>query len=89
MSRKLLETRSLLIQAATLSCLVSGARGADPIVVGDRRQLFMDGRFVQNGKGIEFVVHCPRKTGELIVTSEPGLALGAITPFCMTPVSSD
>ncbi len=36
----------------------------------------MDDRFVQHGKGIEFVVHSPRKTGDRIIVSEPGLALG-------------
>ena len=32
--------------------------------------------FVQQGKGIEFVVHPPQKTGDRAIVSEPGLALG-------------
>jgi hypothetical protein len=70
------ETRGLAIQGAALFFLVSSLCGAEPLVVGDRRQLLMDDRFVESGKGIEFVVHPPRKTGDLIVASEPGLALG-------------
>jgi hypothetical protein len=36
----------------------------------------MDDRFVQQGKGIEFMVHPPQKTGDRVIVSEPGLALG-------------
>ena len=36
----------------------------------------MDDRFVQQGKGIELFVHPPRKTGDQVIVSEPGSALG-------------
>jgi hypothetical protein len=50
--------------------------GQEPLSVGNRRQLLMDDRFVRQGKGVEFVVHSPRKTGEQVIASEPGAALG-------------
>src|SRR5439155_550936 len=53
--------------------LVSGAQ--EPLDVGNRRQLLMDDKFVQQGKGIQFVVHPPAKTGDKILTSEPALPL--------------
>jgi len=32
--------------------------------IGNRRQVFIDGRFVTSARGVELVVHPPRKTGE-------------------------
>ena len=37
---------------------------SDILDIGDRRQVFIDGRFLQVCRGIELVVHPPRKTGE-------------------------
>lgn len=48
----------------------------EPISIGNRRQLLFDEKFVEQSKGIEFRVHPPRKTGEIIIASEPGWALG-------------
>lgn len=48
----------------------------EPLSIGNRRQLLIDDRFVQQSTGVTFVVHAPCKTGDLIVRSEPGLALG-------------
>ncbi len=48
----------------------------EPLSVGSRRQLLMDDRFVQQTRGIEFVVHSPQKTGDQPIISEPGVALG-------------
>lgn len=48
----------------------------EPLSIGNRRQLLIDDRFVQQSTGITFVVHAPCKTGDVIVRSEPGLALG-------------
>lgn len=41
-----------------------------PLDVGGRRQVFIDGRFVQESQGIKLVVHPPRKTGELNIKPE-------------------
>jgi hypothetical protein len=61
---------------ALLFLAFSTVAAQEPLSVGNRRQLLMDDRFVQQGKGIQFVVHSPQKTGERIIVSEPGLALG-------------
>ncbi len=63
-------------QVALFCCWVLALSAEEPLSIGDRRQLLMDDKFVQAGKGVEFVVHAPRKTGDLIISSEPGLALG-------------
>lgn len=57
---------------ASLACCVSG----EPLSIGGRRQLLFDDRFVERSQGVEFVVHPPRKTGDVVVASEPGLTLG-------------
>jgi hypothetical protein len=54
----------------------SGRAASEPLDIGSRRQLLFDDRFVTQAKGIEFRVHPPRKTGDQIVTSEPGWPLG-------------
>ncbi len=38
--------------------------------VGDRRQVFIDGRFIARSENVELVVHPPRKTGERTITSD-------------------
>lgn len=60
---------ALLLAAAPL-------RAQEPLVIGNRRQLLLDETLVQQRKGVEFVVHSPRKTGDIILASEPGLSLG-------------
>jgi len=54
----------------------AGVAAEKPLRIDDRRQLLFDDRFVQQSTGVEFKVHQPRKTGEPIVSSEPGQALG-------------
>ena len=48
----------------------------EPLAIGNRRQLLMDDRLVQKSQGIEFIVHQPKKTGDILFSSEPGLPLG-------------
>ena len=43
---------------------------SDILDIGDRRQVFIDSRFLQVCRGIELVVHPPRKTGELTIKPE-------------------
>ena len=52
--------------------LATIATAAEPLNVASRRQLLFDDRFVQQTKDVQFVMHPPRKTGDLIVVSEPG-----------------
>lgn len=48
----------------------------EPVNMGNRRQLLLDDRFVEHPRNVQFVVHPPRKTGDIIFNSEPGQALG-------------
>jgi len=41
-----------------------------PLVIDDQRQVFIDGRFVQKPRGVELVVHKPRKTGQMVISCE-------------------
>lgn len=45
---------------------------AQPLNIGNRRQLFIDSRFVQTEKNIEFLVHQPVKTGDTCIISGGG-----------------
>ena len=62
------------VQAAQEPVAVGAAQEA--LSIGNRRQLLFDDRFVQQAKGIEFRVHPPRKTGDIILASEPSWSLG-------------
>ncbi len=63
-------------QLALILCGLSTLAAGEPFSVGSRRQLLMDEKFVQQAKGIQFVVHSPCKTGDRAIISEPDLALG-------------
>ncbi len=43
---------------------------ASPLDVGDRRQVFIDNRFLEFSRGVRLHVHPPRKTGELSIAQE-------------------
>lgn len=77
------KVRAPLAAAATRAvCAVSSLTlwvqlsAAEPLDVGNRRQLLFDERFVQQATNVEIVVHPPRKTGEQTIVSEPGWPLG-------------
>lgn len=57
--------------------LVNISQAIEPLSVSNRRQLLFDDRFVQQATNVEFVVHAPRKTGDVIISSEPGWPLSA------------
>ena len=38
--------------------------------VGDQRQVFIDGRFIEESNGVDLVVHPPQKTGQIVLTCE-------------------
>jgi hypothetical protein len=61
---------------ALLFCLNVGFAAEEIFSIGSRRQLPLDDKFVRQSKGVEFVVHAPKKTGGRIISSEPGLSLG-------------
>jgi len=55
-----------LLMGAVLSEVAHGA----PLEVGSAKQVFIDGRFVEAGAGVELVVNRPRITGEKLVTGD-------------------
>jgi hypothetical protein len=58
-------------------CLASGyTLNGQPLDVGNRRQLFVDLRFVQAGRNVELQVHKPIKTGDICIPSDPNWELG-------------
>lgn len=56
--------------------LTAGTVCAASLDVGSRRQLFIDDRFVQAARSIDFRVHAPRKTGDVTLTADPPHELG-------------
>jgi hypothetical protein len=49
---------------------------AQPLDIGNRRQLFVDLKFVQDRKNIELIVHQPVKTGEISISSDSLWGIG-------------
>lgn len=47
--------------------LTSIAPAKPPFNVGDRRQVFIDGRLIGTSEGIKLVVHRPHRTGEIVL----------------------
>jgi len=58
----------LSICIASLGTTVGEAEA--PLRIGDRRQVFIDGRLIKESRGIESVVHRPQKTGEIVIKCE-------------------
>ncbi len=59
----------------------AAAAWADPIQIGDRRQVFIDRTFIADGKGIELQVHPPRKSGEQNIKPDRPWEVGGIGPY--------
>jgi hypothetical protein len=56
--------RSGLIEAIAIAACLAADVAAGPIEVGDGRQVFVDRTFLAESKGVDLVVHPPRKSGE-------------------------
>ena len=57
----------------TLSLLMAPpawGESASALDIGDRRQVFIDHRFLESSQGVRLRVHPPRKTGELTIAQE-------------------
>ncbi|NIP27759.1 MAG: hypothetical protein GWN67_25095 [Phycisphaerae bacterium] len=59
--------RLLSITVLTLPTVVLAET---PLDIGGQRQVFIDGRFVRQPQNVEFVVHRPRKTGQIVIACE-------------------
>lgn len=53
----------------------------EPLEVGNRRQVFIDGRFIDSAQHVELHVHQPRKTGEMNLKPERPWEVGGIGPY--------
>src|SRR5579872_5691219 len=61
-----------IVFLASLPLLKSSSTSTPPIVVGNRKQLFVDHRFIESSEGITLTMHEPYETGEkLIVIDQP------------------
>jgi hypothetical protein len=67
--------------AATSLAAEAGSRDALPISIGDHRQVFIDRTFLAESKGVELLVHQPRKTGETTVGCDHEWEKGGIGPY--------
>jgi hypothetical protein len=54
---------------------------AQPLDIGNHRQVFIDKRFLAESKGVELIVHQPQKTGELTIKPEYAWEVGGIGPY--------
>ncbi|MCL5742350.1 MAG: hypothetical protein M1541_00275 [Acidobacteria bacterium] len=68
--------RSGSIRAVLVFAAAAPLFSAEPLDIGNRRQLFIDHRFMASRKNVELKVHPPRKTGDIIVRSERPWTLG-------------
>lgn len=64
-----------------LTAIVATTSLASPIEIGDHRQVFIDRTFLAEAKGVEIVVHRPRKSGEMTVKPEGPWEKGGIGPY--------
>ncbi len=69
------------ISAGLISALLAATGVAGPIRIGDRRQVFIDRTFLAEAKGVEIVVHPPRKSGEMCIKPEEPWERGGIGPY--------
>jgi hypothetical protein len=59
-----------IVLAASKVDAASPAGGSWGLHVGDQRQVFIDGRFIEESNGVDLVVHPPQKTGQTVLTCE-------------------
>lgn len=57
------------------------AQPKPPLDIGSRRQVFINGRFLDKVRNVELIVHQPTKTGELSVKPEYPWEQGGIGPY--------
>lgn len=57
------------------------AAWAEPIQIGDRRQVFIDQTFIADSKNVELRVHPPRKSGEMNIKPDRPWEVGGIGPY--------
>lgn len=78
-----MNTRLVLACALALAASAPSVHAADtaPIDIGARRQLFIDPLFVQDARGVKFLTHQPRKTGDRTITADRPWERGGLGPY--------
>ena len=61
--------------------VASTAFGADALDIGNRRQLFIDNKFIATSNNVRLVVHQPRKTGEKTIDHDRPWEQGGLGPY--------
>ncbi len=76
-------------QSVPVACVLgmcgAAASGAGPssvLDIGNRRQVFIDGRFLARSKDVELVVHPPAKTGERTIVADRPWERGGLDTYC-------
>ena len=65
-----------------LFCFTTGyPLAAQPLDIGNHRQVFIDEKFLDKSQGVELIVHQPQKTGELTIKPEYPWEAGGIGPY--------
>ena len=59
-----------IISAASIVDAAPPTKGPWGLHIGDQRQVFIDGRFIEESNGVDLVVHPPQKTGQIVLTCE-------------------
>ncbi|MBW3599321.1 MAG: hypothetical protein KY475_18890, partial [Planctomycetes bacterium] len=57
------------------------SRGAEPVDVGDRKQLFIDKRLVESSEGVRLVMGAPVKRGEPVMRADKPWEKGGLNHF--------
>jgi len=63
--------REVMLKSICLTFfLIAVAKADAPLAIADKRQVFIDGRFLEESRGVELAVHKPKKTGQIVITCE-------------------
>lgn len=70
-----------IIYSLLLLITIADPIHSQPINIGNRRQVFIDNKFMNVSKGVELMVHQPQKTGEFTIKPEHPWESGGIGPY--------
>lgn len=74
--------KKTVMTTVVVPLILAPALNADPLRIADRRQVFIDGRFLTQARDIELVVHPPSKTGEHTFVPERPWEKGGFGTYC-------
>lgn len=65
-------TGKIIVRFLFIAFIISPkiVQAAIPLAIDDKKQVFIDGRFVKEPRGVELRVHKPRKTGQIVIACE-------------------